>query len=341
MPPAPAADPHPLAVLDEDAAVLAAAHPPRWRHPSKRFAASVGHVGAVPGGRVVAARWGPRAVPAHPAVPLDALLARVAAHDGFFDDRGTAPADEAHWYLNFADPELFGFHAGPLLAQDELQVLEHPLLATVREACVARGIPPRTVDERGRATPWTVAGVERRCRVATGPDAAAGRPDGLYGHRFARASEDAIRRAVVPLDPPVRTRILAAAAPAGGHGAYDRAEIVHLLETATTGFAAALDAGGLESDPPARAIVHGGLWGCGAFGGDPVLMLLVQMLAAAFAGVDGLVLHGGDVRGASAIAEATAAFETLAGRLGPRPSPDAVVAALAGLGRRWGVGDGT
>src|SRR5437016_555494 len=38
------------------------------------------------------------------------------------------------WHLNFADAELFGYYGGPLLAQDEHQVLEHPILGSVREA---------------------------------------------------------------------------------------------------------------------------------------------------------------------------------------------------------------
>jgi len=332
--------PVPIVLLDEDAASLAAAHPPRWVHPSKRLAASVGHGGDPPSGRVVAARWAPRGLPERPAVALGAALDRVAGVPGFFDDDGTAPADEAHWYLNFADPELFAFHAGPLLAQDELQVLEHPLLASVREACCARGIEARTVDARGRATPWTVAGVERRCRVATEPDATAGRPAGLYGNRFARADEDAVRRAVVPLAPPVRTRILAMAAPPGGHGGYGEDEIARILETATSGFAAALDAGRLEASPPARTIVHGGLWGCGAFGGDPVLMLLAQMLAAALVGLDGLVLHGGDERGEAAGHEARRAFADLVRDLGDRPDPGGIAGRVAGLGRVWGESDG-
>lgn len=34
-----------------------------------------------------------------------------------------------------------------------------------------------------------------------------------------------------------------------------------------------------------------GFWGCGAYGGNKVLMLLLQMLAASLAGISRLVLH--------------------------------------------------
>lgn len=36
-------------------------------------------------------------------------------------------------YVNFADPNMFVAYAGPLFAQDEIQVMEHPTLASVRE----------------------------------------------------------------------------------------------------------------------------------------------------------------------------------------------------------------
>lgn len=37
------------------------------------------------------------------------------------------------WYLNFANHDLFAYYSGPLLAQDELQVLECVELAALRE----------------------------------------------------------------------------------------------------------------------------------------------------------------------------------------------------------------
>jgi Poly (ADP-ribose) glycohydrolase (PARG) len=40
--------------------------------------------------------------------------------------------------------------------------------------------------------------------------------------------------------------------------------------------------------------VHTGYWGCGAFGGNRVLMALLQVLAAGSAGLDQLVFHVGD-----------------------------------------------
>lgn len=42
------------------------------------------------------------------------------------DPSGTQQQQVMEWYVNFADRNLFGYYGGTLLAQDELQVLEHP-----------------------------------------------------------------------------------------------------------------------------------------------------------------------------------------------------------------------
>ena len=68
-------------------------------------------------------------------------------HDAFtYQPTGTHRAVE--WHLNFANDVLFGFYAGDLLAQDELQVLECPELAALREYLVhAPGsVNARTVE---------------------------------------------------------------------------------------------------------------------------------------------------------------------------------------------------
>ena len=41
--------------------------------------------------------------------------------------------DVVEWHVNFADEALFGHYGGGLYAQDEMQVAEMPILASVRE----------------------------------------------------------------------------------------------------------------------------------------------------------------------------------------------------------------
>ena len=58
------------------------------------------------------------------------------------------PGDQqtVEWYLNFANHDLFAYYGGPLLAQDELQVLECVELAALREYFV------QTINTVGSST---------------------------------------------------------------------------------------------------------------------------------------------------------------------------------------------
>lgn len=75
-------------------------------------------------------------------------------------------------------------------------------------------------------------------------------------------------------------------------GRYRLDEITGTLVTAFTGFRAAVEEserqlGGMS------CVIHTGYWGGGAFGGNRVLMSMLQILAAQMAGVDRLVFHTG------------------------------------------------
>lgn len=91
------------------------------------------------------------------------------------------------------------------------------MLGSLKQALVDAGVDTRT-DGHAGPTPVLVAGVERRVVVTTNPDAASGRPRGLYVNAFARADPDAVRRATTPIDPPTVTNLVAIAAIAGGWG---------------------------------------------------------------------------------------------------------------------------
>ena len=85
-------------------------------------------------------------------------------------------------------------------------------------------------------------------------------------------------------------------------------------------------------------VIHTGYWGCGAFGGNRVLMALLQVIAARLAGIDRLVFHTGLAGGEVAFAQALAMFDALV------TDQDAEVAALIEVihayGFEWGVSDG-
>ena len=99
------------------------------------------------------------------------------------------------------------------------------------------------------------------------------------------------------------------------------------LTTAFTGFVAA----GFEVGNGVR--IHGGFWGCGAFGGNRVLMIAVQILAARLAGV-GIVFHHGEHSGEEACEESIALAETWKGTTAE------TVDRLVAEGFEWGTSDG-
>lgn len=330
---------HPMYTRRFEAANLLSDHPPRFQHPHKsalfRLAYPEGDQPAP--ASIDVTRW-----PRHVCEPLD--LKREVVIDvrpNFYD---YVPASDAsasvEWHVNFADPHLFVAYGSGLFAQDEMQVAEHPLLASVRGALLSEGLPALTADEYG-GTPILVTNVERRLTIATDADSEAGRPAGLYGNRFAQASFETICRATRRIDPATYSNFIAMAAPSGGIGEYAPDEIEQIFATAYTGFAAAVWESTHLRGEGVRAVVHTGYWGCGAFGGNRLLMIALQVLAARSAGVDRLILHVGDVgRGIEDAGRGLQIAADLARQCGSAWSVDALVERAAELGFRWGVSDG-
>jgi hypothetical protein len=318
-----------------DVASLMAEHPPRLRNRKKQILLEIAFPGgARASGMLQYTRW--------PALPLPACLGRpdrlrVLAREDIYDYAPLAPVagdPPTEWHVNFADPRLFIAYGSGLFAQDEMQVAEHPVLGSLREALEASsGRPPMTVAPDGSPTPVLVRGAERRVAVAIDPDFDAGRPYGLYGNRFAAATPEVIERAARRIDPPTITNLIAIAAPSGGCGTYRRDEIERVLVTAYTGFAAAVH----ESPAPSTAI-HTGFWGCGAFGGNRDLMAIAQLLAARLAGVETLVFHTVNREGARIFGEAQRAYdrEFAATEI----ATETAVGRLLALGFKWGESDG-
>ena len=330
---------HPIERLDFDTATLMAHHPPVWRDPNKRvvFDIACGH-GDAHGGRLGYSRWA--AMPPADSINLETAGELVLVRDGFFDYEPVLdPANGMEWHVNFADPNLFVAYGSSLFAQDEMQVAEHPALGALKEALRADGHRAVTV-EHDQPTPVLVTGVERRCRVATDRNDAEGRPAGLYGNAFAGAGSEAVARATTRIEPPTITNLIAMAALPGGHGRYRVDEIDLLLATAFTGFRAAVLESRRHRGAVAPIAVHTGYWGCGAFGGNRVLMALLQVLAARMAGLERLVFHTGDSGGRRPLDEALRLMrEEL--RADPEMSTRELIARIEAMGFAWGVSDGT
>jgi hypothetical protein len=259
---------------------LASSYPCVWTNDNKQLIADLVGDDKETLGTITASRW---ILPDNATPPSMVLqCGNVRLEDGYFNYATHSPDEPTTgWYMNFADPYLFGYGEGPLLAQDELQIVEHPILCSLGKAIEAgihgvRRLTRSVVSQTtGSATPVLVQGAPRRCILDTSE---------LYGDNFARAPKVKVQAAVHVLHPVTLTNILALAAMLPRSGSYTSDQINEIFATAYTGFRAIV----LRS-PEHRATLHTGHWGCGVFGGNKGLMASIQILAAGTAGVEQLV----------------------------------------------------
>lgn len=302
-------------------AALLSAHPPVLRHSHKQLAFDLCcRSGYRPDGLLTYSRWRPGPLPE--TVPV--AECEVQPHPGYYDYVSTC---DSAWHVNFADPRLFVAYGSGLLAQDEIQVLEHPVLGSLRQALLAKRYDAATEDSRG-PTPVLVQNVERVCAIDTAPSETS--PRGLYGNRFQVASADAVRAALKVFDKPTRTNLIAIAAPVGS-GSYSRQQIDWILTTALTGFRAA------KLVTASTPEIHTGFWGCGAFGGNRPLMVMLQLLAARLAEIPKLVFHLGSAAEHPAFDEGR---QTLQRLLRSTTTVDGLRNRIVEMGFRWGFSDG-
>ncbi len=322
-----------------DAQNLVDSHPPKFHNANKKI---VYRIACPPGcthsGQIVFSRW--QAMPFPHTLSSCSYQTELEVRSDYF---GYEPPNKDNvqfeWYLNFAHYDLFCAYGGPLFAQDEMQVAEHPALSSLREALLSAGIKPLTV-ENGQPTPVLVRGVERRCAIATDRNAEQGRQLGLYGNNFAHAPLPVIKLATKLINPPTISNIIAMEAPSAGRGSYSRKDIEYILTTAFTGFSAARIESYLASAQQPNVIIHTGFWGCGAYGGNRVLMSLLQLLAARLAQVNHLVFHTGDARGIDNLATAQQILEQDLAPAGSHIEVSALITEIEAMRFQWGVSDG-
>ena len=323
----------PLESLELDLAQLAAEFPPLWKHDLKQWVFDqVQSRGATPAGTLSYSRWALAELPK----TLGNHVCQVQVETEFYtyQDQG-----QHIWHVNFADPNLFVAYGSELLAQDELQVLEHPLLGSLRELLLARHLPARTrlLDASHASTPVLMAGVPRQCALDTYPDEFQGRPHGLYGRNFRQSNRETIGQALEILDPPTVTNLIAIAAPSSGSDLYTEAQITDILGTAYTAMRAAVQTSSRISQ---ATVIHTGFWGCGAFGGNRVLMTALQLLAARLAELPHLVFHLGSQAEVFPFEEGRALLERLYRGATPSTPVSEIIDSLVALRFHWGKSDG-
>ena len=331
------AGPEPLQRRTYPAAELVRQRPAVLRNENKQLLFAIAcPAGAVHSGQLEYSRWPEIPLPLPREVDPVGAARLVEVRDGYYDHHPVLdPGVGVEWHVNFADPNLFYAYGSALFAQDEIQVAEHPVLGSLREALYAEGQPTTTIAN-GRPTPVLVMGAERRLHIRTAPEAGAGGPSWLYGMAFAKATPAVVRQATTPIDPPTISNIIAMVAPYGGHGRYQREQIGLAIGTAYSGFRAAVLESSRMAGPDTLVVIHSGFWGCGAFGGNRVMMTLVQVLAADMAGVARLVFHVGDPGGRTSVERALALVPDLA----TATSATELIAGVEALGLAWGVSDG-
>lgn len=190
--------------------------------------------------------------------------------------------------VNFADHGLFRFWRSPLFAQDEIQVLEHPDLGRLESHLSSWTLSrPKTESSFGRPTPWLIKGVKRHGVV-----------HGVYGDQLMHLTPKEAKSYVSRLSTPTESNILAMAAISHGSGSagrnYNSHDILKQFQTAFTAFKGAKQEAMREGKP---LVIQTGNWGTGAFGNDPELMAIIQILAARYAGVDRLDYYTHDANG--------------------------------------------
>jgi hypothetical protein len=107
-----------------EAGELIKKHPPRWGDRNKRVVLGIPcSSGVLFEGRIVFARWAEEQLPT-------AVVTRsqFSVEPGVYKYAVPNEPSTVAWHVNFADPNLFVAYGSSLIAQDKLQVAEHPVL---------------------------------------------------------------------------------------------------------------------------------------------------------------------------------------------------------------------
>lgn len=100
------------------------------------------------------------------------------------------------------------------------------------------------------------------------------------------------------LKPPQIVNIIAIEAPKYGKGEYNERQIEYILQECFTAYSAAKTLANITAslnrntfNQRTKTYVHSGWFGCGAYGGNRTIMIVLQIIAAKMAGIDKLIFH--------------------------------------------------
>lgn len=120
----------------------------------------------------------------------------------------------------------------------------------------------------------------------------------ILGNNFSLSPRSTVLKSYDYLKTPQIINIIAIEAPKYGQGKYTEKQIQYILHECFTAYSAAKTLANItyslnrgSSGTPTKTYIHTGWFGCGAYGGNRTIMIVLQILAAKMAGIDKLIFH--------------------------------------------------
>lgn len=200
------------------------------------------------------------------------------------------------WHVNFADGDLFIAYGSDLFAQDEHQVMEHPILANIKEMLLDFSKSNNIYDPNTRnydkkpyfSTPILIKNAQRIFSIDTKPNEESN--NGIYGQYFSLSSFDEIQKRTIIIKNKQFSNIIAMEAFSCSKGFYKKEQIEDMFITSYTSFKAA------KQISSSKVSINTGNWGTGVYGGNKIINALIQLLAAMCAEVDEIIFHTLDTK---------------------------------------------
>eukprot|EP01083_Nonionella_stella_P078776 215781_1 len=217
---------------------LMKAHPPKFQSANKKLVFQTicpnRHKDCT--GNMVYSRHQLISLPATIPDPTDFIKNKLTIQSNIFEYvSNAADPKKLHFYVNFADPYLFGFYRGDLFAQDEIMTTEHPILGSLLEKIEASY---RSTKDSTKLTPRFAGAVVILNAIKHGHFSQEGLGK-IYGNRFQFANKNTVLDCVEVCKPPIIDNIICIASLKGCRNKYKKEEIETIIRTAYCGFNAA------------------------------------------------------------------------------------------------------
>eukprot|EP01084_Bolivina_argentea_P134355 237009_1 len=140
--------------------------------------------------------------------------------------------NEIHFYVNFADHNLFGYYRGSLFAQDEIMTTEHPILGSLREKLIQSY---HSCKDKTKLIPKCDGSVIILNAIKHGHFNQENL-NKIYGNRFRMSSNETILNCLEICSPPIIDNIICIASIMGRNSKYKKQQIERIIQTAYCGF---------------------------------------------------------------------------------------------------------